>query len=552
MNLPSETLTLNARILKSKVNRYALYGVVISLVAILTATLLTSYLESGEISLDSLLKAQKSNLGLWFLDMMPFLFAFLGQYMGTMMAYEAGALLTDQTQELREQTQILEKKAAYDATHDALTDLPNRTLFHDRVAQAIRNAKRENSQLALVLLDLDRFKEINDTMGHYHGDRLLKQVAMRLETTIRESDTLARLGGDEFAVLLPAIKNEEAIVSVSKKIQNALHPPFILEGLSIDVQASMGAVSFPDHGDDADTLIQRADVAMYLAKQEGKGLVIYSEKMDQHSPHRLTLLGELRQAIENDHVLLHFQPKVDAANRKVTGAEALVRWNHPLHGLMSPEAFISLAERTGVIKPLTRWVMKHALHQGLLWHSQGIDIGISVNLSTKNLLDPDFPDIVAGLLASCTFPPRSLTLEITETTIMADPERAMETLKRIVSMGVKFSIDDFGTGYSSLAYLKKLPIGEIKIDKSFVSDMMNNENDAAIVHATIDLAHNLGHRVVAEGVETDEAMKHLVSLGCDEIQGFLISPPLDAREFVSWYHGSGWGKSFPEPKRNSA
>jgi diguanylate cyclase len=535
-------MTLNSRLLKTKVNKYALYGVFISVAAIIIATGLSSYFEFGNISLEAILKTQKTNMGLWFLDGMPFLFALLGQYMGTMMAYEAGAMVTDQTMELREQTNLLEKKATYEATHDALTDLPNRTLFHDRVAQAIRSAKRENLKLAVMLLDLDRFKEINDTMGHYNGDRLLKQVAMRLDTVTRESDTLARLGGDEFAILLPSIKTEDAVLSVAKKIQNALHPPFILEGLNIDVQTSIGAVLFPEHGEDVDTLIQRVDVAMYVAKQEGKGFVLYSEKMDQHSPHRLTLIGELRQALENDNVLLHFQPKVNAGSNKVTGVEALVRWNHKTHGLMGPDTFISLAERTGLIKPLTRWVLKHALHQGIIWHSQGIDIDISVNLSTRNLLDPDFPDIIAGMLASCDFPPGSLTLEITETTIMADPDYAMETLNRIVKMGVKFSIDDFGTGYSSLSYLKKLPIKEIKIDKSFVMEMMQNENDAAIVVATIDLAHNLGHRVVAEGVETIEAMEKLQSLGCDSLQGFYISAPLDARDFTTWYNTSKWGK----------
>jgi diguanylate cyclase (GGDEF)-like protein len=542
MNLPSESITLNARLLKTKVNKYALYGVIISFAAILIATALSSYFTHGDISLDAIFKTQKTNMGLWFLDAMPFVFAVLGQYMGTMMAYEAGALITDQTMELREQTNQLEKKAAYESTHDALTDLPNRTLFHDRVAQAIRSAKRENSKLAVMLLDLDRFKEINDTMGHYNGDRLLKQVAMRLDTVTRESDTLARIGGDEFAILLPSIKAGEAVVSVVKKIQSALTPPFILEGLNIDVQTSIGAVLFPEHGEDVDTLIQRVDVAMYVAKQEGKGFIFYSEKLDQHSPHRLTLIGDLRQALENDDVVLHFQPKVNTATNQVTGAEALVRWNHKAHGLMPPESFISLAERTGLIKPLTRWVLKHALHQGVIWHSQGIKINIAVNLSTRNLLDPDFPDIIAGLLASSEFPPESLTLEITETTIMADPDYAMETLNRIVKMGVRFSIDDFGTGYSSLSYLKKLPIKEIKIDKSFVMDMMHNENDAAIVVATIDLAHNLGLQVVAEGVETLETMEKLQSLGCDSLQGYHFSQPLDARDFANWYHTSVWGK----------
>lgn len=545
MNLPSQTLSLNIHLLKMKVNKYALYGVFISVGAILLATGISSYLEYGDVLPASIMNTQKTNMGLWFLDAMPFLFAILGQYMGTMMAYEAGALLTDQTQELRDQTHALEQKAMHGATHDSLTDLPNRVLFRDRVSQAIRIAKRENRRLAVMLLDLDHFKEINDTMGHYNGDRLLKQVAMRLDAVIRESDTLARLGGDEFAILLPTIKDQADISAVAKKIQSALQPPFILEGLTLEVQTSIGAVIFPQHGEEVDTLIQRVDVAMYVAKHEKKGFVVYSAELDQHSPRRLTLIGELRQAIENDDLLLHFQPKVNGKSSKVTGVEALVRWRHPEYGLMAPDTFIPLAERTGLIKPLTRWVLKHALQQGVMWHGQGIHIDISVNLSVRNLLDPDFPDIIAGFLASYDFPPESLTLEITETTIMADPDYALEILNRIVKMGVKFSIDDFGTGYSSLSYLKKLPISEIKIDKSFVMEMMENENDAAIVLATIELAHNLGHRVVAEGVETLPAMNKLQSLGCDELQGFYFSKPIDGKDFTAWHRTSIWGEGPP-------
>jgi diguanylate cyclase (GGDEF)-like protein len=528
-------MALNARLLKTKVTKHAVYGVGISIISIVLATFLSSYSQYGVINLQSIVDIQKSNMVLWFLDASPFIFAIWGQYMGTMMAYEAGAMVVDQTQELKKQTSVLEQKAMHGATHDALTNLPNRVLFRDRVAQAIRNAKRGKQKLAVMLLDIDRFKEINDTIGHYNGDRLLKQMALRLSGVIRESDTLARLGGDEFAILLPSIETNDDAANVARKIRNALRSPFILAELSIDVQASIGAVLFPEHGEEVDTLIQRVDVAMYVAKQDNAGFVVYSQKLDQYSPQRLTLIGELRQAIENDLLLLHYQPKLDTRTDRITEVEALVRWNHPIHGMMPPEDFISLAERTGLIKHLTRWVLKHALQQGAIWRGQGIDIRIAVNLSTRNFLDPDFPEVITGLLAAYDFPPELLMLEITETTIMTDPDYSIGAINRITQIGVQFSIDDFGTGYSSLSYLKKLPLSELKIDKSFVLEMMTDDNDAVIVHATIELAHNLGLKVVAEGVENKAIMEKLKNLGCDVLQGFEISKPIAAKDFVNWY-----------------
>ncbi len=454
MERPSQRMALNARLLKTKVTKHAVYGVAISITSIILATFLSSYSQFGVINLQSIVEIQKTNMVLWFLDASPFIFAIWGQYMGTMMAYEAGAMVVDQTQELRKQTSVLEQKAMHGATQDALTNLPNRVLFQDRMAQATRNAKKEKQKLAVMLLDIDRFKEINDTIGHYNGDRLLKQMALRLSGVIRESDTLARLGGDEFAILLPSIETNDAAANVARKIRNALRSPFILAELSIDVQASVGAVLFPDHGEDVDTLIQRVDVAMYVAKQDNAGFVVYSQKLDQYSPQRLTLIGELRQAIENDLLLLHYQPKLDTRTDRITEVEALVRWNHPIHGMMPPEDFISLAERTGLIKHLTRWVLKRALQQGAIWRRQGIDIRIAVNLSTRNFLDPDFPDVITGLLAAYDFPPELLMLEITETTIMTDPDYSLDAINRLTQIGVQFSIDDFGTGYSSLSYLK--------------------------------------------------------------------------------------------------
>jgi diguanylate cyclase len=538
----SQLISGYADLLKSKVSKYALYGAFISVTAVIIATIISSYFHSNTFSLNAFVQTQKTNPVLWVLDGMPFVFVFWGQYVSTVMGYEAGALVIEQTKELNDQTVTLKRQAIHDATHDSLTDLPNRILLYDRLEQAIKTAKREGKKGAVLLLDLDRFKEINDALGYFNGDRLLKQVSMRLSSVIRESDTLARMGDDEFAILLASITENAVIDKVVKKIQNALLPPFSLEGLPIDVQASVGAVLFPDHGNDVDTLIQRVDVAMYAAKQHNDSFVVYYPKLDKQNLHRLTLIGELRQAMDEDELFLQYQPKVNTKTNCATEVEALVRWQHKIKGMIPPDDFIGLAERTGQIIRLTRWVLKHALQQGVVWHKSGLDIGVAVNLSTRNLVDPEFPDVIAGLLASYDFPAQYLMLEITESGIMADPERALDILTRIAEMGVRLSIDDFGTGYSSLSYLKKLPVSEIKIDKSFVMEMLKYENDAKIVHATIELGHNLGLTVVAEGVENEETLLKLKSLGCDFFQGYYISKPITAKDFSVWYNSSVWGK----------
>lgn len=537
-NILGQTLKKNVRLMKSSVTKYAVYGVLIAFLAILVATLTTCYLDYGTISLHGITQTQKNNMTLWVLDVMPFIFGFWGQYVSSMIAYEASTMVIDQTQELRQQTAVLEHQVMHDATHDALTNLPNRVLLKDRLEQALNNAHRYKHIAALIILDLDRFKEINDTLGHYNGDRLLKQVAVRLEGVVRESDTLCRLGGDEFGILLPTISNKKDIHTIIKKVQKALESPFILEGLTLDIQASIGASICPDHGKDVDTIIQRADVAMYAAKQDKLGFALYTTKMDKYSPQRLTLMGELRQAIVNNDLILNFQPKINLKTNSVCGVEALVRWNHEEHGLMMPDEFIPLAERTGLLRQLSRWVLKHTLDQAAVWHESGIEIEMAVNISPSTLLDPELPDTITGLLASYKLPRGTITLEITETSIVKDPELAMEVLLRLADMGIKISIDDFGTGYSSLSYLKKMPASEVKIDKSFVMDMLENESDGVIVKATIDLAHNLGMQVVAEGVESQQVKNRLQELNCDIVQGFFYSKPLTNNDFLEWF--SSW------------
>lgn len=536
-----QSLGNNTSLLRQKASRHSITGVYIATAAILIATMSSAYVTDNEISFQSVFNAQKTNMVLWFLDAMPFLFAIWGQYVSSMISNAAGKMIFDQTIDLRKQSALFEQKAAHEATHDSVTGLPNRTLFIDRLQQATIAAKRDSSLLAVLILDMDRFKEVNDTLGHYNGDRLLKQVGLRLSAVIRESDTLARIGGDEFGFILPRFQGRDQIQKVAKKIKKSLTGTFTIEDLSIEVQASIGATFFPEHGSDADTLIQRADVAMYVAKKNKTGYALYTKDFDKHSPHRLTLMGELRQAINGNELILHYQPKVTSKTGKLHAVEALVRWNHPIHGLMPPGEFIPLAERTGLIEELTLWVLKSALRQGTLWNRQKRAIGVAVNVSALSLLNPEFSEILTGLLTACNFPAKLLFMEITETSIMVDPERSLTILHRIHQKGVKLSIDDFGTGYSSLAYLKKLPVSELKIDKSFVTDMLTNDSDATIVNATIQLGHNLGLQVVAEGVENQETFNALRAMGCDLQQGFFISKPIPAEAITQFWKSENGG-----------
>jgi len=451
--------------------------------------------------------------------------------------------LNEMTTQLKELYDNLENLAFT----DHLTKLPNRSLFHERLRQAIENAKRDYKPFALFLMDLDRFKDINDTLGHQVGDELLQQVAVRLRTKLRSIDTLARMGGDEFAVLLPMV-NEKHAAMAARMLLQALRTPFQVADQTLDVGASIGVALYPDHGVDADLLIQRADVAMYAAKHSNSGHAFYDGKLDHHSPTRLTMLGELRHAVEQEQFVLYFQPKVNLKTYQVTGVEALARWNHPRENLVLPDIFIPLLEQTGLIRGLTPWVLNESLRQGQALQDQGLPISISMNLSVRDLQDPYLADAFAEQLEALQISPRWLELEITESAVMTDPDRAFEVLTRLSSMGLRIAIDDFGTGYSSLSYLKKLPVSTIKIDKSFVIGMTRNENDAAIVRTSIDLGHNLGLEVVAEGVETEDVLKRLGELGCDTAQGHYISRPLSTDEFTEWLKQSAWGPAKRNPK----
>ena len=422
----------------------------------------------------------------------------------------------------------------YQALHDSLTDLPNRALFRDRVEQAINIARRSGRSVAVMIVDLDRFKEVNDTLGHRHGDTLLRQIGPRLTGALRESDTIARLGGDEFGILIPELATPETSAVVAEKLLGALQTPFPIQGLSLEIGASAGIACFPEHGDDVDRLLQRADVAMYRAKAERSGHEIYAHEHDDHSPARLALAGELRQAIAQGGLDLYYQPKAIIKTGAVSGMEALVRWNHPRRGLVLPDTFIPLAEHTGLIRALTDHVLRSALRQSRAWREEGIDLVISANISAGNLLDHALPRDIGRLLDETGVAPDRLELEITESMLMADADRATRILQELRDMGVALSIDDFGTGYSSLAYLRRLPVTALKIDKAFVRGMAVGSPDAMIVRSTIDLGRNLGLEVIAEGVETRSVWDQLGDLGCGLAQGYYLSQPMPAEEVPTW------------------
>ncbi len=429
----------------------------------------------------------------------------------------------------------------YQALHDPLTELPNRKLINNRLQQEILRSHRSNKPLVLIMSDLNHFKEINDTLGHHVGDIVLQQAATRLFRTFRKTDSVARLGGDEFGILLPETSLEQAKM-LSKKTVEAFEIPFVVEGNSLSVGISMGLAESPIHGDDVNILVQRADVAMYVAKRGKLGFSVYDPDLDTHSIGRLALMSEFRAAIENQSLEVLYQPKVDVQTNEIIGAEALLRWNHPDRGCIEPEEFIPLAEQTGLIKPLTSWVLEKAVQQCIEWKKIWPNFNMSVNLSVHNLHDVALLDQVRRMIKEYDMQPSCLTLEVTEGDIMTDPIRAKEILEALSMMGVTISIDDFGTGYSSLSYLKQLPVEEIKIDKSFVMEMIDDENDAVIVKATIELAHNLGLKIVAEGVKDQETWDRLRLLNCDIAQGFFISRPITAQEFMNRELSHDWPK----------
>jgi len=418
------------------------------------------------------------------------------------------------------------------ADTDELTGLANRRLFHQRLKAALAD-RPDDEPLALLLVDLDGFKEVNDSLGHYVGDLLLHQIGPRLEHELRPDDLLARLGGDEFAVLLEG-GDAAFAATVAQRLRAALSQPFDLGDVSLHIDASIGIAVFPEHGIDGDALLQRSDVAMYQAKRAHTGHSVYDAKGDPHSRDRLETIEQLRRAVDTGQLVLHYQPKLDLRTGTVVGVEALVRWDHPDRGLLYPDVFVPLAEQTGLMRPLTLAVLDMALRQCRAWREEGIDLQVAVNLSASTLLDSRLPDEVTRLLNAAGVEPSSLELEITENILMADPARAQDVVAQLRALGIAISVDDYGTGYSSLAYLRQLSLDELKLDRAFVTDMASDAGSAAIVRSTIELAHSLGLRIVAEGVETEAVLSLLGALGCDLAQGYYLSRPRSAPDLTDW------------------
>jgi diguanylate cyclase (GGDEF)-like protein len=416
------------------------------------------------------------------------------------------------------------------ARHDPLTGLPNRTAFRETVEDTLR-ADAQSS--CLLLVDLDRFKEVNDTLGHRYGDLLLQQVAVRFREQLGAGDQIARLGGDEFAIFSHG-RDRESSLALAKSIATALRSAFELEHIEVDAQASVGIALYPEDGTDVETLVQKADVAMYRAKGGHVDFALYDERHDHNSPARLALTAALRTAVETEGLIVWYQPVLDLNNGDVLSVEALVRWQHPELGLLTPASFLEIAELTNLIKPLTQRVLDISLAQVATWRDQDIDVVVAVNVSTRVLVDENFPTLVIDSLRNAGVPASRLKLEITESTLIADPVTARAVLRELDRLGIEISIDDFGTGYSSLAYLADLPVSEIKIDQSFVSRMAAGSSETIIVSSTIDLAHHLGLRAIAEGVEDGTLLPELKELGCDGVQGYEISRPLAADDATQW------------------
>jgi len=419
------------------------------------------------------------------------------------------------------------------ALHDSLTSLPNRRLMMARIDQCIAAAQAERKGLAILILDLNRFKEVNDTLGHHYGDQLLAALAPRLLSAISATDVVARLGGDEFGFVLEDVRVEQAC-NICQRLLEVVDQPFMIEGHGVSVGGSVGIAMYPQHGDEAQSLLQHADVAMYEAKRHGLGYAVYAAEQDQYSLNRLRVVTSLRDRALFDQLAIHYQPKISLKDGRVCGLEALLRWHHPTLGEISPDNFIPVAERVGVMRKITLWVLENAIVQMEAWQKAGWQFQVAVNLSMRNLGDENLPQDIRKIIEAHAIAPFLITLEVTESGMMVNPRLAQEILVKLNALGLPSSIDDFGSGYSSLAYLKSLPATEIKIDKSFVLNMTHDESDAVIVHSTIAMAHNMGYRVVAEGVENAEILELLQVLGCDVVQGYYFSQALPAEQVVAW------------------
>jgi diguanylate cyclase (GGDEF)-like protein len=421
------------------------------------------------------------------------------------------------------------------ATTDELTGLANRKNFSDRLSDEIAACKVAGKSFGVILIDLDRFKEINDTLGHQYGDMLLSQLAPRLADHVGPQGLVARFGSDEFGVLT-RIRNAkpEALARAAMDLIACIQQPLTIEDITLEVGCSIGISRYPEDGEDAETLLRRVDIAINAAKEHRDAYRIYDPEQDHYSPERLRLLGDFRRGLHADEIVVHYQPIVDVRTHRASGAEALVRWQHSTMGMLYPDKFLSTVEQTALIGPLTRYVLNRAIAQCVEWREAGLDLSVAVNLSVRNLSDQRLSEDVDRMLRRHGLPPQALQLEITESMIMSDPERALATVNQLSQLGVRLAVDDFGTGHSSLANLRRLPIDELKIDRSFVTPMLTDENDLIIVRSTINMAHGLGLKTIAEGVEDASTLSELMDLGCDQAQGYYFSKPVPADQFIAW------------------
>ena len=464
-----------------------------------------------------------------------------GRLFATLANHAAMALGKGQ---LIEKLQVEARRREHQALHDDLTGLPNRVLFHEKCTKALEAG---HGLPAVLLMDIDQFKEVNDTLGHQTGDELLVEVGRRIEAALRPDDVAARLGGDEFAILLVPVASPEDALANARRLLDAVHAPIEVRGIELEVRGSIGAAIAGAHGDDPQTLLQHADIAMYAAKRGQSGACLYAPEIDHHSPRRLQVAAELRHALETEALVAHFQPKADLRSGRIVGVEALVRWHHADLGPIAPDEFIPIAEQTGLITPLTLIVLRQALSACIRWRRAGHDLGVAVNVSPRSLAEPGFVGDVAGLLHRAQVLPGALTLELTESAVMSDTRRALDVLEQLRDLGVRLSIDDFGTGYSSLSYLQRLPVHELKVDRSFVHRVHDDVGSRSIVRSVVDLGHNLGLVVVAEGVENQLAWDYLAETGCDVGQGYFLSRPIPVEELTAWL---GRSAARPAPARS--
>lgn len=446
------------------------------------------------------------------------------------------------TQDITERQQYIDQ-LEYQNTHDLLTGLPNRTLLKKSVEKAIERLSPEE-KLILMIIDLDSFKDVNDTLGHYVGDKIIQEIGPRLQEVLKEnSSTIARLGGDEFAIMLTGVQDTEEIDYIGRLLLSCIRQYFYVDDTEVEIRASVGVATYPDQAEDFSTLLRYADVAMYCAKEDMSGVAFYDPEKDPHSPKRLSLMSELGKAIRGSDLTLYYQPKIALGNQSVVGVEALARWVHPTMGFISPAEFVPIAEMTDLINDMTEWVLNESLRQIKEWRDQSLALSVAVNISARNLLQDNFCDMVRNLLLHHDLPASCLELEITESTLMRHMEKTLLVLRELNDMGIELSIDDFGTGYSSLAYLKRLPVKRLKIDYSFIINMMESEQDQIIVSSTINMAHSLGLLVVAEGVETAALLTRLAEMGCEQAQGFHIARPMPSYELEKWYSTFGVKKT---------